>query len=131
MYNIIKNVIQTGNFELSDMLKKIDIVWIKGDIADEQRTELQGYAQDKAIPQNSIDLVKKIEELDKRVKALENNTPSEDETQNEEYPEYVVGKWYYTDNKVTFEDNKYICTAPEGVVCVWSPIEYPAYWQLA
>lgn len=48
----------------------------------------------------------------------------------EEYLEYVPGKWYYKDDKTTYNGNKYICTAPDGVVCVWSPDEYPAYWQL-
>ena len=30
---------------------------------------------------------------------------------------------------VTFESKKYDCIAPEGVVCTWSPAEYPTYWQ--
>lgn len=45
------------------------------------------------------------------------------------YPEYVVVKWYYNGDKITFDNEKYICTAPDGQVCVWSPVDYPAYWQ--
>ena len=67
MYNIIKNVVQAGNFELSDILKKIDVVWLKGDISDEQRSELIALAQEKATPQNSLNLIKKIEELKEAV----------------------------------------------------------------
>ena len=30
MYEIVKNVIQAGRYELSDMLKKIDVIWVTG-----------------------------------------------------------------------------------------------------
>ena len=43
--------------------------------------------------------------------------------------DYVPGTWYYRGDKVRFEDVLYTCVAPAGVVCVWSPAEYPAYWQ--
>ena len=33
-------------------------------------------------------------------------------------------------DKITFEGGKYKCIAPDGVVCVWSPKEYPVYWEL-
>ena len=40
MYGIIKVVIESGRFELVEMLKKIDKMWLEGNIADEQREEL-------------------------------------------------------------------------------------------
>ena len=43
--------------------------------------------------------------------------------------DYVPGTWNYRGDKVRFEDVLYTCVAPAGVVCVWSPAEYPAYWQ--
>ena len=46
-----------------------------------------------------------------------------------EYPEYVVGKWYYNGDKVSFKGKNYECIAPSGVVCTWSPEGYPTYWQ--
>jgi len=137
MYNIIKNVAQEGKFELSDLLKKIDTIWVKGFITDEQRSELLKLAQDKANPKDSVDVLKKLEEMDRRIKALEarfnagNDTESEGETPTEdEYPEFVVGKWYYGGDKMTFEGKKYRCIAPEGSVCVWNPTDYPAYWEI-
>lgn len=128
MYDIFKQVISTGLFELTDMLKKIDVQWIHGAITEEERTELVALAQEHANVQNSIDVLKKLEELDRRVKALEDAEVINPDT--EEYPEYEVGKWYYAGNKITFEQNRYECIAPEGVVCTWSPSEYPAYWKL-
>ena len=38
MYEIIKNVIEAGNYELGDMLKKINTVWIESAITEEQKT---------------------------------------------------------------------------------------------
>lgn len=125
MFEIIKNVISEKQFELSDILKKINTVWVQGGISDEEKTELAGMAQDNADISNSIDVLLKLEELDRRVRALEGggSEPSE------EYPDYAVGKWYYGGDKVSFDGKRYVCTAPEGQVCTWSSAEYPAYWE--
>lgn len=37
MKTIIENVILSGRYELSDMLKKIDTLWIQGELADENK----------------------------------------------------------------------------------------------
>jgi hypothetical protein len=47
----------------------------------------------------------------------------------ESYDDYVPGKWYYGGDKASFNGKNYVCTAPEGTVCVWSPSEYPTYWR--
>ena len=126
MYDIVKSVIISGLYELSDMLRKIDTFWVQGAISEEERLELIDLARANANTQNSIDLAKKVEELDKRVKALEEN---KDVEPTDDYPEYVVGKWYYNGDKITYNGKKYVCIAPEGVVCTWNPDEYPAYWE--
>lgn len=129
MRNIINAVINTGKFELTDIIRKIDTIWLEGKITDEEKAELVTVAQGKANPQYSMDLLAKVEELDKRVKVLEAQKASEGEV-TEEYPAFVEGKWYYTGDKVSFEGSNYTCIAPEGTVCVWSPLAYPAYWEL-
>lgn len=43
---------------------------------------------------------------------------------------FEVGKWYYRGDRVSFNDNVYKCVAPSGVVCVWSPVDYPQYWEV-
>ncbi len=129
MYGIIKVVIESGRFELVDILKKIDKKWLEGELTDEQREYLTSLAREKASPEDSIDILEKIKEIDARVTVLEKkgeNTPEE----TDEHHEYVAGKWYYRNDKITFKDKKYICIAPEGVVCTWNPEEYPMYWQL-
>ena len=142
MYKMVKNVIEQGNFELSDILKKIDTFWVKGNVTEEERTELIELAQIKANPQNSVDIMRKLEELDMRVKEIEKyiresedtETPdidTEPEISTVEHPEFEIGKWYYAGDTISFEDKVYTCVAPEGAVCVWSPKDYPMYWKLA
>lgn len=125
MFEIIKNVISEKRYDLSGILKKIDTVWVQGGISDEEKTELVGMARSNADMGGSIDIRAKLEEIDKRVRVLEGggSEPSE------EYPGYTAGKWYYGGDKVSFEGKNYVCTAPEGQVCTWSPSEYPAYWE--
>ena len=54
MDEIIKNVIDSGRFELVDILKKIDTIWLQSDISDEQKDELVELAREKANPENSF-----------------------------------------------------------------------------
>lgn len=141
MYDIIKNVINSGRFELSDILKKIDTIWIQGDISETQKTELVSLAREKANPsdsyaplQNQIDKAfEAINELKNRVSKLENAGQVDPQPQPEEYPEYKqptgAHDAYHKDDKMTFKSEKYICIAPEGVAVVWNPEEYPAYWK--
>lgn len=127
--SIIRSAIETGSYDLSSMLETIAYHQAHGDMTLEEMEELTGKARENAKTQYKEDdiatIILQLHDLDKRVKALEEG----DEPAPKEYPEYVVGKWYYNGDGVTFEGKKYDCIAPEGVVCVWSPAEYPTYWQ--
>ena len=136
MYNIIKTVIEAGKYELKDIIRKIDTMWFEGKLSDEEKADLIAMAQGKANPQNSVDLMTKLAELEKRVKALEEMNKVSD-TEGEKVPEetelyeaFVEGKWYYNGDKCSEDGKNYTCVAPEGTVCVWSPSAYPPYWQL-
>ena len=136
MYEVVKVVIESRRYELKEMLVKIDTLWVQGSITDEQRMELIALAQENAKVENSINILTKLEELDKRVRVIEdmlNKSDNEDgEGETEEvvtYPEYEAGKWYYTGDKIAFDGKNYVCIAPEGAVCTWNPVEYPAYWE--
>ena len=126
MQKIIEKVIESKNFELSDMLRKIDTLWVQGNINEETRKTLSDKARNNATLDKSFDILSKLEELDKRLKALENKGTEETE---ETYEEFVSGKWYYNGNKISFEGKNYVCIAPEGATCVWNPTDYPAYWE--
>lgn len=138
MYNIFKNVIESKKFELGDILNKIDTLWVQGTLDEEKRTELINLARSNAQAGNSVDLLAKVEELDRRVKILEEalfNKETEEEGEEVEepvevtYPDFEIGKWYYAGDIVAFEGANYKCVAPVGVVCVWSPSGYPNYWE--
>lgn len=128
MYNIIKNVIDGGRFDLSTAIKKINKLWAEDEFTDEQRDELIAAARGGASVRANVDVLEKLEELDRRIKTLENSGTTE--TPAEDYPDFVVGKWYYNGDTCTFEGKKYTCIAPSGAACVWSPTDYPAYWEL-
>ena len=129
MKSIFENVIKKGGYDLAELLLKIDTYHIEGKLTDAERDELYEMARVGASVEGSTDVMAKLLELDERVKALEAGgvTPAP----SDEYPEYVAGKWYYNGDKITFENARYICIAPEGFVCTWSPSEYPAYWEKA
>ena len=135
MYEVTKNVIQSGSFELSDILAKIDTLWLQGSLTDAERMELIELARGKADPSHSFaPLQAQIDALAARVKALEDAAkPADPETPVEEYPAYVqptgAHDTYHNGDKVTYNGKRYICIAPEGVAVVWSPDTYPAYWE--
>lgn len=128
MYHILKAVILARGFELKSMLSKINNFWAEGSISESERKDLIELAQENAHIKNEVDILAKLEEMDKRLKALEEAQGST-ENNGEAYPEYVAGKWYYGGDIISFEGKNYICIAPEGQVCTWNPVEYPAYWN--
>lgn len=72
MYEIFKNVINSKEYSLENILKKIDTKWVQSELTDEQRDELIALAQANADPENSnAPLQKQIEEIAKQVIALQ------------------------------------------------------------
>ena len=132
MYEVTKNVIQSGNYELTDILAKIDTLWLQGSLTDAERLDLIEMARTKADPSNSFaPLQAQIDALAERVAKLEGKV--EPDAPADEYPEYVqptgAHDAYHNGDKVTYNGKHYVCVAHEGVAVVWSPDTYPAYWQ--
>lgn len=153
MYEIIKSVIDEGRYNLEDILKKIDTIWIQGSITEEQKTELVLMAQEKAKPENSYQplqnqintlfenmseiagqVAKNMQEIQLIKNTLEEGgtiVPEPEPEPEEEYPEYVAPSGahdaYNTGDKVTYNGKKYICKM-DG--CVWDPVTYPQGWEL-
>ena len=136
MYEIVKETIENTNYKLEEMLDKIYTLYTKDKLSKEEMEELETCAREKANIDNSIDVLNKLKEMDLRMQncetrltKLENPEGEEPEEPVEEYPAYVPGKWYYNGDKCSENGKNYTCIAPSGQVCVWSPSEYPAYWQ--
>lgn len=146
MYEVIRNVILSGRFELVDMLSKIDTIWLQGNLTDNQRAELVDLARNHAEPENSYAGLKAqvatlfqnytemgtlLASLTDRVTVLEGGTVEPAEP--EEYPLYKAPTGahdaYNTGDKITYNGKRYICVATEGTAVAWSPDVMPDYWQ--
>lgn len=138
MYEIIKNVILSGTYELTSMLKKIDTVWIQGDISDEQRKELIEMTQANANPENSHaplqeqinalfandrEMSEILNDVIKRINVLEGVEVLPDEPVVEEYPEWY--RWdgvgdnpWQLESKCTHNGVNYISMVGNNI---WEP----------
>lgn len=125
---MIETVIKNGNYNLTDILKKIDRYHIENKISDEEKEVLYSLAREHANGAIDVDLFKKVAELEARVKELEESRSDSVNEQNIE--EYIPGKWYYNGDKCLESGIAYICKAPEKMACTWSPSEYPPYWEV-
>lgn len=128
MRKVIEDVLKLGDYDLADILRKIDTLWVRGVLTDDEYNTLNSIARDNAKPSNSVDVMARLDDIERRLRALEGKETAEDEA--EEYPKYTDGKWYYNGDKVAFDGKTYVCIAPEGVACVWSPSAYPSYWEV-
>ena len=137
MYEIFKNILNGKDYELVDILNKIDEYYIKSKLSKEQKEELEEEAREKANPVNSYaPLEERLEALESRVDRLETKLSSQGQTSpeepsEEEYPEYVqptgAHDAYKIGDKITYNGKKYECIY-DG--CVWTPDAYPAGWKL-
>lgn len=132
MKSIIKNVIASRNYELADLLKKLDKLWIEGSISDAERDELAAAARENVnMDKGYADHESRIRALEEAVKALQKG--DEEETADE-YPAWKqptgAHDAYFTGSKMTYTDGKkYTCIAPEGVGVTYGPDVLPQMWQ--
>ena len=127
MYIIISNVIKSGNYELNDMLRKIDTIWVQGSLTDEERGELVELAQSNADPARSYaPLQEQINQAFDRIKALEGRMAkleAGEEPEPEAWPEWY--KWdgvgrvpWQNGSKCTHNGVRYISRVDNNV---WEP----------
>lgn len=135
MFELIKQVIESKDYKLEDMLYKINKMYIEEFITEQEKTELDNLARENADPVNSYapiqkqidNLYIKISNLKDRVKLLEK---TEEPGEEEEYKEFVqptgAHDAYNIGDKIIYNAKKYICKT-DG--CVWSPDAYPSAWE--
>ena len=70
MYSIFVNVIKNEPYALNDMIKKIDVAWVKNEITEEERDELITMANENADPDYYIELENKVELLSKSIESI-------------------------------------------------------------
>lgn len=143
-YEDLRAQISSGDFKLQAMLDKLTRLYIEDMLTEDEYDVLMQLARDNANPDKEIeenaDIIKqlmqhvteseqKLKDLEARIAKLEDHE-AEPEEPVVTYEPYDPYKWYYKDMTCSFEGKNYICIAPEGVVCTWSPAGYPPYWKL-
>ena len=141
LYEDLRAVIANGNYKLDAMIAKCSRLWVEEQITEEEYDALVALARTNASSGSEVsnDLAAIVQQLMQRVTALEQKVEelekawSEDPDEPSEpvvtYEPYDPYKWYYKDMTCSFEGKNYICIAPNGQVCVWSPRDYPPYWK--
>ena len=71
VYEIYKNVINSGDFVLSSMEEKIETVFAQDRINAEERVELLTLASEMAKPEKQVDIIAKLAELEARIAVVE------------------------------------------------------------
>lgn len=144
MFNIILSTITKGGYKLSEMLAKIETMWISGKLTDEERESLIEQARNHTEASNEYaplieqinEAFAEIEALKARVTALESEggesegDGKEPPAPAEEYPPYKqptgAHNAYNTGDKITWNGKHYTCQM-NG--CVWNPDDYPQGWK--
>lgn len=141
MKELFLNVISNGDYSLRDILRKINLSYIKSELTDEEKVELEEMARNNAKAINDYapvevrleEAFRRIEALESKVKALEGtetDEPVEGEEVVEEYPEYVKPTGghdaYKIGDKVTFNGKRYVSLIDGNN---WSPSVYPQGWE--
>lgn len=136
MYEIIKDVINSKDYELKDILYKINKMYIESAITEEQKTELDNLARENANAENSYvsvqEQINNIYTIIDKIQADIKELKGEEEPIEpiEEYPEFIqptgAHDAYNKGRKTTYKGEKYICLI-DG--CVWVPDVYPQGWE--
>ena len=125
IYPIIKQVIKDRNYNLSDLLEKIEKRCFEGTITEEERDELITLANENANPSNSdaplknqvaalfdivTELALEIKQLKESKKETNPEAP-EEETTEETYPEWKrhngIGKNPWQDESICIHNDRY------------------------
>lgn len=137
MRELFLAVIRRGGYDLNTLLRRIDEYHIEDKLTDEERVELMAAARGDASP--GMDVVQEIQKLWAAIRELreeiaEQNGEIEGGIDEADVPEFVqptgAHDGYYHGDLVRYNEVLYMCNAPEGVVCVWSPEIMPDYWQV-
>ena len=141
MYGVMKMIIEHGEYELKEMVKRIDALYAKGRISMEEMDELKEMARENAKAENSYVPLQKqvnkafelIDALAQRVVALEGNSGSSGgggDTAGGEWPDYEqptgAHDTYAKGDKIRFNGKVYESVIDNNA---YSPSAYPAGWK--
>ena len=135
VYGSFYELISSLQYDLQDVLRRIDVMYAAGRLTDDEWEELYAYAREHAKSQYDYSmeiesLWTAVRDIRDRLTALEGESTEEPEEPADEWPEFKqptgAHDAYYTGDKITYNGKHYICKM-DG--CVWPPDVYPAGWQ--
>ena len=135
VYGSFYELISSLQYDLQDVLRRIDVMYAAGRLTDDEREELYAYAREHAKSQYDFSveiesLWTAVRDIRDRLTALEGESTEEPEEPTDEWPEFKqptgAHDAYYTGDKITYNGKHYICKM-DG--CVWTPDAYPAGWE--
>lgn len=137
MYNMIKEVIHAGGYNLAEMTKRIEKRCLENKISEEERDELLALANQNALPDNEkaplqrqievifenlLEMVAEIKGLKERLSKVEGGEVVSPE-EKEEYPKWQ--KWdgiglipYQTGSKCSHNGKNYVSQVNNNI---WEP----------
>ena len=123
MYNSVLIVIQSGEYDLSDLTKKIDTLWLKSYLTDDERESLTKLAIEKASPDAGLpSFSERLASLENRVSKLEGGSSSGGDSGSSDWPEWVqptgAHDAYAKGSQVTHHGEKYVSQIDANV---WEP----------
>ena len=123
MYNSVLIVIQSGEYNRSDLTKKIDTLWLKSYLTDDERESLTKLAIEKANPDAGLpSFSERMAALEKRVSKLEGNLSSGGDSGSSDWPEWVrptgAHNAYAKGSQVTHNGERYVSKIDANV---WEP----------
>ena len=123
-------LISSLQYDLEDVLHRIDVMYAAGRLTDGEREELYALARENAKAQ--YDYAAEIEAIWAAIRELQASV-GESSGESDEWPAYQqptgAHDAYYTGDKFTYYGKRYICVMPENAACTYSPDVYPAGWQ--
>lgn len=117
-------------YDLEDVLHRIDVMYAAGRLTDEERTALYALARENAKAE--YDYATEIEAIWAAIRELQASIGGSS-GESDEWPAYQqptgAHDAYYAGDKITYNGKRYICIMPENAACTYPPDVYPAGWQ--
>ena len=117
-------------YDLEDVLHRIDVMYAAGRLTDDERTALYALARENAKAE--YDYAAEIEAIWAAIRELQASVGGSS-GESDEWPAYQqptgAHDAYYTGDKITYNGKHYVCIMPENVACTYPPDVYPAGWQ--
>ena len=125
-------------YDLEDVLHRIDVMYAAGRLTDDERTALYALARETAKAEYDSSAESEswwvaVRDIRDRLTALEGESSEEPQEPADEWPEFKqptgAHDAYYAGDKITYNGKHYVCIMPENAACTYPPDVYPAGWQ--